>query len=83
MNVKNFASFCLWDGDKMLGHGSMEELIKEANEYAEKHLHARADICFMEFDKDVNEDDAKVIKGQVILSYHRVFEDSIMVVSGK
>ncbi|HRF69511.1 MAG TPA: hypothetical protein PK430_09845 [Muribaculum sp.] len=83
MEVKNFANFCLWSGGEHVTHGHMEELIPQALEYAKKTPGKSVDICFMEFDGDLDDDNTNLIKGQVVLSYHLLHEGNMIVTSGK
>lgn len=83
MEVKNFANYALWRGDDNLGYGSMEEMLKEAQQAAMKVPGKSVDVCFVEFDGDVDDENTKVVKGQVIISYHLLYEGTMIVTSGK
>lgn len=83
MEEKNFANFALWRGTEDLGYGSMEEMLSEAKAAAVKVPGKSVDICFVEFDGDVDDENTKPIKGQVIISYHLLYEGNMIVTSGK
>lgn len=83
MEVKNFALFTLWLGNECIGTGRMEELMPLAQQHAEKNQGKSVEICFMEFDGDLDDDNSKLQKGQVILQYHLLFEGKMIVCSGK
>lgn len=83
MEVKNFANFGMWVADENIAYGRMEELISEAQQYAENHPGKSVDICFVEFDGDIDNENSQSVKGQVILSYHQLFEGKMIVTSGK
>lgn len=82
MKVKNFANYALYENDIMVGYGHMEDVIKEAEEKSRKYPSTRFDICFVEFDGDIDDENTKPVKGQVILSYIQ-FEGTILITSGK
>lgn len=83
MEVKNFANFALWRGTENIGYGHIEDLIPQAKKYAEKVPGKSVDICFVEFDGDVEDENSKIIKGQVVLSYHLLYEGQMVILSGK
>ncbi len=83
MKVKNFANFGLWRGSDNIGYGCMEDLILEAQKAAESVPGKSVDICFVEFDGDVDDESTSPIKGEVILSYHLLHEGTMIVHSGK
>ena len=83
MGVNNFANFAIWRGTEDLGYGSIEEMLKEAKLAAEKVPGKSVDVCFVEFDGDVDDENTKPIKGQVIISYHLLYEGKMIVTSGK
>lgn len=82
MKIKNFANFALYENDLMVGYGHMEDVIQEAAEKAHKFSNQKFDICFVEFDGDIDDDNTKPIKGQIILSYIQ-FDGTILITSGK
>lgn len=83
MEIKNFANFALWRGSENLSYGSMESLIVEAQKAAENVPGKSVDICFVEFDGDIDDETTHQVKGQVILSYHLLYEGKMVVTSGK
>ena len=83
MEVKNFANFAVWRGTENIGYGSMEEMLREAELAAMKVPGKSVDVCFVEFDGDVDDENTKPVKGQVIISYHWLYEGKMIITSGK
>lgn len=83
MEVKNFANFALYCGDEQFGYGDMSSLMEEAMDYASRTPGKSFDICFVDFDGDIDDDNTRPIKGEVILKYHQTFEGQIIILSGK
>lgn len=83
MEVKNFSQFGLYQKDNLLDCGHMDEMMSKAQAYAEKEPGCSFDICFIVPDGDIDDENTKMVRGTMILSYHQLFEGKLAIMSGE